>query len=279
MLALHRRAPKRRPPTSRASRSFASSLRGTTSSTPRSRRPRKWFYRAANSLHIISKESFVRSRLLLKEGDPYSEALAEESARVLRELGFINPVLITARRVDGGVEVTVETHDQWTLELGGSAGLVGNRADWGIEFQEKNFLGRGKKFDLEYSSDVERSETVIGYFDPNILGSWWRAELWLRGCVYDNVEEGIRRDTCWLPRSPRCSNCWAAPANGGGAMLRMPANRMAGPSTTFSSSSTRKKGVIPFIRNGSRGSSWSPSIFLSRPKTRPPMPNCSRPGP
>ncbi len=137
----------------------------------------KWFYRAANSLHIISKESFVRSRLLLKEGDIYSAALAEESARVLRELGFINPVLITARRVEGGVEVTVETHDQWTLELGGSAGLVGDRADWGIEFQDKNFFGRGKKFDLEYSSDVERSETVIGYYDPNILGSWWRAEL------------------------------------------------------------------------------------------------------
>ena len=137
----------------------------------------QWFYRAANSLHIISKESFVRSRLLFKEGDPYSTALAEESARVLRALGFINPVLITSRRVDGGVEVTVETHDQWTLEVGGSAGLVGDRADWGIEFQEKNFLGRGKKFDLEYSSDVERSETVIGYFDPNILGSWWQAEL------------------------------------------------------------------------------------------------------
>jgi len=137
----------------------------------------KWFYRAANSLHIISKEAFLRSMLLFKEGDPYSTELAEESARTLRALGFINPVLITARSVDGGVEVTVETHDQWTLNVGGSAGLVGDRADWGIEFQEKNFFGRGKKFDLEYSSDVERSETVIGYYDPNILGSWWRAEL------------------------------------------------------------------------------------------------------
>ena len=137
----------------------------------------KWFYRAANSLHIISKEAFLRSMLLLKEGDPYSTELAEESARTLRALGFINPVLITARRVDGGVEVTVETHDQWTLNVGGSFGVAGGREDWGIEFQEKNFLGLGKKLELEYASDVERSETAIGYYDPNIMGSWWRAEL------------------------------------------------------------------------------------------------------
>ena len=137
----------------------------------------KWFYRAANSLHIISKEAFLRSMLLFTEGDPYSTELAEESARTLRALGFINPVLITARRVDGGVEVTVETHDQWTLNVGGSFGVAGGREDWGIEFQEKNFLGLGKKLELEYASDVERSETAIGYYDPNIMGSWWRAEL------------------------------------------------------------------------------------------------------
>jgi hypothetical protein len=136
----------------------------------------QWFYRAANSLHIISKESFVRSRLLLKEGDLFHGA-CEESARTLRALGFINPVLITARRVDGGVEVTVETHDQCTLNVGGSFGVAGGREDWGIEFQEKNFLGLGKKLELEYASDVERSETAIGYYDPNIMGTWWQSEL------------------------------------------------------------------------------------------------------
>ena len=36
---------------------------------------------------------------------------------------------------------------------------------------------------------------------------WWKhlghdlawAYLWLRGCVYDNPGEGVRRDTCWIP--------------------------------------------------------------------------------
>jgi hypothetical protein len=137
----------------------------------------QWFYRAANSLHIISKESFIRSRLLFEEGDPYSAALAEESARVLRALGFINPVLISAQPVEGGVEVTVETHDQWTLEAGGAFGMIGDQEDWRLEFQEKNFLGLGTKLELQYGSDVERDETVLSYYDPNIGASWWRMEL------------------------------------------------------------------------------------------------------
>ncbi len=45
-----------------------------------------WPYRWANALHIISKEDFIRSMLLFKEGDPYSESTAAESARILRAL-------------------------------------------------------------------------------------------------------------------------------------------------------------------------------------------------
>ena len=68
-----------------------------------------WPYRWANALHIISKEDFIRSMLLFKEGDPYCESAAAESARILRGLGIMNPVEISGRRVPGGVEVTVET--------------------------------------------------------------------------------------------------------------------------------------------------------------------------
>jgi hypothetical protein len=167
----------------------------------------QWFYRAANSLHIVSREAFLRSRLLFAEGDLYSASLAEESARVLRALGFINPVLITARPVDGGVEVTVETHDQWTLQLGGAFGLIGSDEDWRLEFQEKNFLGLGTKLELEYGSDVERDETVISYYDPNIAGSWWRTEL-----SYADRTDGFRE----LARIERPFYALAAPRAMGG---------------------------------------------------------------
>lgn len=144
-----------------------------------------WFYRWANALHIVTKEGFLRQMVLFKEGDPYSSKLAEESARIIRSLGFINPVYITAERVEGGVEVTVDTRDKWTLEVGGSFGLAGERREWSIEFQEENFLGWGKKLDLAFRSDVERDTWAYRYRDPNIFGTRWRADL-----IYEDSTDG-----------------------------------------------------------------------------------------
>ena len=147
-----------------------------------------WPFRAANAIHIKSKEGFVRSMLLFEEGDPYSEALAAESARLLRSLGFMNPVVITATRIEGGVEVTVRTHDQWSLQVGADAGISGGRSSFGIQLQEENLLGWGKSLTLGFDSDVERDTRSIQYRDPNILGSRWTADL-----IYERRTDGDRR--------------------------------------------------------------------------------------
>jgi hypothetical protein len=136
-----------------------------------------WPYRWANALHIVSKEDFIRQMLLFEEGDPFLVHEAEESARILRGLGFINPVVITAREVEGGVEVTVDTHDQWTLEVGAKFGLFGNRSDYGFSFDEENLLGRGWLLGIKYRDDDERHSWTYALYDPNILGSRWRARV------------------------------------------------------------------------------------------------------
>ncbi|MCW8984232.1 MAG: hypothetical protein OQK55_02735, partial [Thermoanaerobaculales bacterium] len=130
-----------------------------------------WFYRWANALHIISKEDFIRSMLLFKEGDLYSASLADESARILRGLGIMNPVHITALRVDDGVEVTVETRDQWTLKAGAKLGVFGSNASYRVDFEEENLLGWGKAVSVAYESDNERNSWSLGYFDPNVFNS------------------------------------------------------------------------------------------------------------
>ena len=145
----------------------------------------KWPYRAANAVHLRSREQFIRSMLLFDEGDPFSSADAAESARLLRALGIMNPVEISARRVEGGVEVTVETHDQWSLQVGADAGLSGNRGSFGVQIQEENLLGWGKELSLGYDSDVERDSWIYGYIDPNIFGTRWTTEL-----VYQNRTDG-----------------------------------------------------------------------------------------
>ena len=130
-----------------------------------------WPYRTANALHFLSREKFIRSLLLFQVGDPLDPELLDESARLLRATGFLNPVTVTSREVVGGVEVVVETHDQWTTEIGINFGLYGSRSKTGVALLEKNFLGWGKTVELEYRSDPERNSTIVGYEDPLFLGT------------------------------------------------------------------------------------------------------------
>ena len=136
-----------------------------------------WPYRWANAIHVLSREDFVRSMLLFEVGDPYSQDAADESARILRSLGIMNPVEIHAAEVTDGVEVTVRTHDLWTLELNGKIGISGARSSQTFSILEQNFLGWGREIKVGWSRDNERRSTEYGAFDPNIGGSRWQARL------------------------------------------------------------------------------------------------------
>jgi hypothetical protein len=149
----------------------------------------KWPYRWANALHITSRENFLRSMLLFREGDIYTAAVAAESARLLRSLGIMNPVEITAREVEGGVEVVVETHDQWSLQVGADAGLSGNRGRFGFQLQEENLLGWGKYVNIGYDTDIERDTWSFRYQDPNLFRTRWVAEI-----GYQNRTDGYFKD-------------------------------------------------------------------------------------
>jgi len=136
-----------------------------------------WPYRWANALHVLTQERFIRSLLLFREGDTLDPARVAESERILRDTGFLSPVTITAIPYEGGAEVIVETHDQWTLEAGVSFGMFGKRTHYGASVADDNFLGWGKTVDVEYDSDTERTSWTFRYKDPLLLGSRWAVEL------------------------------------------------------------------------------------------------------
>jgi hypothetical protein len=136
-----------------------------------------WFHRWANALHIVSKEKFIRANLLFSEGDPYSQSRADESARILRGLDLMNPVEITAYPVEGGVEVIVETHDKWSLQVGGEFDSYGDRQSFGLGVTEENVAGWGKTVTIDWASNDERNVLSYRYFDPNVLFSRWRFDI------------------------------------------------------------------------------------------------------
>ena len=133
-----------------------------------------WPYRAANALHVVSQERYIRSLLLFREGDPLDDHALAESARLLRASGFLSPVFITARPVEGGAEVTVETRDQWTTEAGLSFSTAGGQNNLYVRFEEDNFLGWGKQVGVGWRSDPERDATILRYGDPLFLGTRWQ---------------------------------------------------------------------------------------------------------
>lgn len=133
-----------------------------------------WPYRAANALHVITRENYIRSLLLFREGDPLDAHALAESARLLRASGFLSPVFITAKPAAGGAEVTVETRDQWTTEAGLSVDIAGGQNDLYVRFEEENFLGWGKQVGVGWRSDPERDTLILRYGDPLLLGTRWQ---------------------------------------------------------------------------------------------------------
>jgi hypothetical protein len=144
-----------------------------------------WPYRAANALHVVSRESFIRSLLLFREGDGVDPALLAESERVLRATGFLSPVTITARPAPGGAEVVVETRDQWTTEVGFNFGIAGNQQKYGFALTEQNFAGHGKRVEAVWRSDEERDSLTAIYFDPLLLGTRWTLDA-----AYSDTSDG-----------------------------------------------------------------------------------------
>jgi hypothetical protein len=173
-----------------------------------------WFHRWANALHIVSREDFIRSMLLFQEGDLYSASTAAESARILRSLGIINPVVITAHEVEGGVEVMVETHDHWSLQLGGQAGVSGSRSSFGFDIEENNLLGWGKAIGVGYESDDERDAWSYWYFDPNVFNTRWRLNL-----VHATLSDGFRDEVTVDRPFYSLATRWSWGASGGREQL------------------------------------------------------------
>lgn len=137
-------------------------------------------YRAANALHLRTRESAVRDLLLLAPGQPWHEVRRQESVRALRALDFLQPERITATGVGDSVDVVVETRDAWTtrpefnLERGGGAqyGSVG--------LAEQNVLGWGKSLLLSYEEVPTGVSRRLAWSDPAVLGTRTRFE-WAAG--------------------------------------------------------------------------------------------------
>ncbi|MEO0364034.1 MAG: BamA/TamA family outer membrane protein [Pseudomonadota bacterium] len=138
-------------------------------------------YRAANRIHIVTRESVVRAQLLFAESEHVSAQAIEESERVLRRNSYIYDVVIDATQVsDTEIDIRVETRDNWTLfpQLGFSQ--QGGQTEYLLGVQEGNLLGTGGELAFSVEDDGDRESTLLRYGNRNFRGTWWRFEIGYR---------------------------------------------------------------------------------------------------
>jgi hypothetical protein len=142
--------------------------------------------RAADKLHVTTRESVVRRQLTFSTGDRYSRAALEESERALRHNGYLYDATIRPVYYDGQhVDIVVKTRDVWTLrpQLGFHRSGGANAIHFGIH--DANFLGLGKSVSIERTNNVDRTETGIGYIDPAFARTHMQVEV-----GYSNNSDG-----------------------------------------------------------------------------------------
>ena len=134
---------------------------------------RGWPYHLVNGLHKTTREDVIRRFLLFEEGDAYDPELLENSERNLRALGFLKSASVTVGPPhDGVVDVTVSTHDAFTLQVGLSAGQVGGRLVGGVRLGEHNLMGSGRELTVGYGQDTQRTFRSVEFRDPALLTSY-----------------------------------------------------------------------------------------------------------
>jgi hypothetical protein len=139
-------------------------------------RPLGWAFRAANSLHITTRDGVIRREILFAEGDCFDPYRIAESERLLRAFSAVSRVSITDELLpDSTHRVTVETHDEWSTRLDARLSAHG----YGLRLTEENLLGSGQSLGFFYVKHDVTRELGVSFYTPQLIGTRWdmRAEL------------------------------------------------------------------------------------------------------
>ncbi len=126
-----------------------------------------------NLFHVRTRDEVIRREVLLGVGEPYSQAKAAESERILRGL-FILAVarVLPVKGRSGGVGVLVVTKDRWSLRLNSEFNFVGNLLQYlRLRPTEQNFLGLNQQVLFDVILRLDTLSVGQGYQNRRLFGS------------------------------------------------------------------------------------------------------------
>jgi hypothetical protein len=126
-----------------------------------------------NWFHATTREDVVRREVLMRPGDRFTRALADETERNLR-VRQLSVVLVTA--VKGSdpdrVRILVVTKDVWSLRVNWEPTIVNGKLQaLLLQPSEENLLGRHKTVNGNVGLDRSTYTLGLGFTDPRVGGS------------------------------------------------------------------------------------------------------------
>ena len=135
-------------------------------------------YRAANRIHIQTRERVIRRELLFAVGDALNPELLAQTERNLRALPFLRDARVETIPAgeDGDelperVDVRVVVWDTWSLAPRLQFARVDDSAEWEVGMSELNLLGLGKQVSVSHHVTLDRTASRFLYRDPQLAGS------------------------------------------------------------------------------------------------------------
>jgi len=139
---------------------------------------RTFYGKAANALHIVTRDAAIRRELLIKPGEPYDSALAAESARNLRRLGIFRSVRMDTVQTDSGLVLRYITDDGWSTKADFRFGSTGDEVTWTVGAYEDNLLGTAAQLAFEHRDTPDRTSNTFLFQRSRLFANkiFFRAE-------------------------------------------------------------------------------------------------------
>lgn len=143
-----------------------------------------------NYLHATTQPWVIEAQVLLKQGDRYSQALADESARNLRRIRQLSLVLVVPIKgsAPDRVRLLVIAKDIWSLRLNSDFRLANDQLEYLLLApSEENLGGIHHSASVRFELQPDTYAFGASYKVPRILNSW------VQGSVSTNFV--LNRDT------------------------------------------------------------------------------------
>jgi hypothetical protein len=127
-----------------------------------------------NIFHATTRRSVVRHEVLLREGDPYNQALVDETIRNLRQLPQLSIVLVVATvgSAPGRVGLVVITKDVWSLRASWNVVYTsGGLEELELHPEERNLFGLHQAASATFLLQPSAYTVGLGYTIPRIADS------------------------------------------------------------------------------------------------------------